>query len=281
MPIRWVPRWRHKRFELAALQRLRLDPNVFVNDTDYDWHLKFMSYCGDGLTRRTLFEIGMTQKGDINYNQIQVARLFAGHHKVTCGNAIHQFDPPYILGPQDGISVELFFNGTENPLISDEGTLDYPAVCFIGWEFDEDGIKRPKHLTAMAEIDLEHNESLTFESVNLFNDGDRNFYIDHVVLPMDYPGNSGGERYAKFSYLINPNTGIKFMPDSKPIPVGCIAPMCRTYSDLENEHPFVYHFPQNAVLKPRQRLNIEIESTYQYGAINPNYICLYGVLEVR
>jgi hypothetical protein len=80
------------------------------------------------------------------------------------------------------------------------------------------------------------------------------------------------------AWRVNPSTGVQWMPDPNPIPVGNIAPFNRAFWDFQDEGPRAYIFPPNTVLEPKQRLGIKVVNMSESAQTID--VCVFGLLEV-
>lgn len=274
MTVHWTPRWRHTKIAVAAESTIRVRPVTFVNDTEWDWHLKWLSIAGVPVTETSVtilsqIEIGISQRGDINYQMANIHTLFGAHARPSYGvTSVHEFNPPYELPPDSGIVAEVhttYATGLVNPTISFNGLRK------------EEYLERmaPAQLSSGAIVTVGQNDGISFDPIDLFNEGSEPFFIQQMVL------SSNVSPYKSYeSYRINPSTGVLWMPDLSPIPVGNIAPYSQEYSTIGDAGPVVYRFPQGTLIRPRQRMNIEFAnlSTTKQTDVN---LCLHGLLEVQ
>jgi hypothetical protein len=125
------------------------------------------------------------------------------------------------------------------------------------------------------------------QNADLVNDGETDMLITQMLLQSgqltDYVADPGGTIFLpelnSFSWRVNPSTGTQWMPRPGPIPVGCLAPFSRGMYDWDDEGPRVYTFPDEAVLKPNQRVGMKIRSLSSKSQVVD--VCVFGMLEVR
>lgn len=307
--IQYTPRWLHQEVTIPAASQIRIDPTFFSNQEIWNWQLHWLSISGSvvldttdrtyylqntlgGIARRLKWNIGYSQKGDINLAAISTdAILGCNHRQRQCSSwfdsALRLDLPiPFPLAPNAGIVAECRFDKKYDTSTEMTGWY-YPGVVLNGYRKEIDGRKRPAQLAGHYHRLLGFGSDLPIESADMWNDGSSILYITEVLIQSYQLTDSlDSDDYTQFlprlnetSWRINPNVGTPWMPRSEKIPSGCIAPFNRSMSDWNDESPRVYTFPPETVLKPDQRLGMEVENLSNKDQHVD--ICLFGLLEVQ
>lgn len=299
MTIEFVPRWLWQEIKVPQSGEVILDASNFANTTPYPMRLHWISITGNvalagapydnasgGVMRRLNVELGITGYSDINLVPFVGTAYFAARHHIQkdylpangvspCAN---MFIPRAIRVPQDGGLVVEVENIEDR---SADLTLYKPSIIAHGYK-DESRI--PGFLAGRL------NENITndggkkvIDATDLLNKGREDFIITDISLDTKC-SNKIDETTTQYSQMtnvawrVNPLSGIQWMPNPNPIPVGNICPFTRQY-DQADEGPQVYDVPENTVLQPRQRLSIKL--TEVSAAAQSINVCIHGELEVE
>jgi len=292
------PRWLHQSVEIGATSHRPVPSAFFANNEVWNWHLVYLAIVGTaaldeagnyshalgGVARRLRLNIGMSQMGDINVVPSNGHAMFGPNESylvhsndLNIGAAL-RFDPkyPYQLPPDTGIAARVRNdNLTYN--------IDNLGCLFMG--FDEpagfgEGPRNPVHIGARAIEELQPGGDFTFDDADLFNDGEHPATLTDMVLQgfALNEQNVSNNTWDQVSWLLNPSTGPEWMPNDQPIPVGCLCPFNRGILDANDVGPRAYVFPEETIMKPRQRISIE---AFNYSASEQIFeVCLFGYLEV-
>jgi hypothetical protein len=268
----------------------------FANNEVWNWELVFLSFVGTanlsavgtyttaygGVGRRLTFNVGMSQMGDINlvrsggHAMFGPDRPYIVHSNDINAGAWFGFDPkrPYSLPPDSGIAATV---RNDNPTYN----IDNLGLLLTGYEQPDGarGPRNPVHLGGHARAELTPGTDYVIDHPDMYNDGQHPCTLTDMILngfflneqSVDY------DTLDQVSWRVNPSTGPLWMPDPAPIPVGCIAPFNRSLFDIHDEGPRAYVFPEGTILRPRQRLSVEVLNRDAEQAIG---VCLFGYLEV-
>lgn len=289
MTVQWTPRWRHQKLSVDQSSTIRPRPSLFSNDSPWNWHLKWLSLAGVPVTaaapfddtqapigRRFEIEISITQKSDVNYARANVGTIFAGHTVPYQGSATYFFNPIVEIPPDTGIVAEISFADPTS-----ERTLINPAIVFNGTRLERNLGVRPAQLASYEDVNLGYQEAVTFGEQELFNNGEEPLYLHNMVLPGALEGGSNLDYYISQTLIrINPTTGVPWMPDNSMIPIGCVCPHSSYSNPAAPAGAEYYKFPQGTILRPRQKLSVELENLTAAAQPNVNF-CLHGYLEVK
>jgi len=278
----WTPQWLYQHVTLPASATIRIEPSAFKNDTPWPMFLKWLSLAGNvvqddagefantygGIARRLRFELSLTQKGDINYTMANTQTLFCGHQMPLDYFNRYDFNPMFPLGPDEGLNVEV-------TNIHASLAWDFPAFTAYGLREENKfrGRMVPAMLAGQANLALAVNQSVTLPTVDLYNNGDSTLWLRYMGM---------GNLMNKLALVINPNSGLPWMPQFQPIPVPNFFGMTISGDSsglTSSTGNAVYVLPQRSLLKPRQRLGVEVTNLsakeQKFG------LCLHGLLEVQ
>lgn len=292
----WTPQWLYRHITIDADETIRLDPGAFMNNEPWPLHLKWMSLAGStiiddsgdfstyegGVTRRLQFEFSMTGKGDISAEWCNGHTVLADGQPVIYGRASrYDFSPAFPLGPEEGINAEYVnIDGIDN--------LDSqsPGIMFIGLRKERkfNGFV-PAHLAAHYHNAVGFNDSVTMPSTDLYNNGEEPIWLRQMLVGCHSPAQASISttleitEKSRAAWRVNPNSGVQWMPNPEPIPVGNLAPFTVHPFDFAGWGPTAWVFPKGCVLRPRQRFGIKLrnlaDKTQQFG------LCLHGIMEVK
>ena len=293
----YSPRWLHQHAVVAAGGTVVLPSQLFANNEVYDWELVFLSIVGTaaldgsgdfqtalgGVARRLRFNVGMSQMGDINlvrsngHAMLGPDRSYIVHSNTLNAGAWFGFDPhrPYLLPPDTGIAAIVRNDSATN--------IDNLGCLFMGYEQPDGpgGPRNPVHVAGHAIPEVQPGTQYTMEHADMWNDGEHPAIFTDMVLQgfLINEDETCFDTYDQVVWRINPTTGVQWMPNPILIPVGCICPFNRALFDADDEGPRAYVFPEDTVMRPRQRLSVEVEnislSDQEFD------ICLFGYLEVE
>ena len=311
--IELVPRWIWKQVEIPASGEAFIDPSDFANTSAYPMRLHWVSVCGKvatgdapynvvdgGPLRRMDVELGVTGYSDVNLVPSVGLSLFCSGHYTQKYARLAQYDhgvnlelPRPIRIPKDGglvVEVQNTYNDvltygqfTVNPI------MRRPTLVGLGY-YEESRI--PGILAGSLKEDLPRYAKTLINSSDLLNRGREAFILTNLSV------DSGSAVYLDFvfeeqsfiiagltvnhmtniAWRVNPVSGVEWMPQNDPIPVGCLAPNTRV-RDTDDEGPKCYNFSRNVVLMPRQRFGLKM--TDVSGVAQTVNVCLHGELEVR
>ena len=311
--ITFTPRWLHKKVTVSGdidnIPSLVLPAETFANQEIWNWHLKWISVTGvcavttavtdpyefgvihGGTPRRLKWNIGASQKGDINLDSITSDSLMGCNHRQR--QSYTQFDSafvfdfpiPFPLPPDTGINAEvrLNFYSYDDSLYE----VGYPGISLMGYKKLGGGHKRPALLAGHLPTGLSLGSNQPLENADLWNDGDSDLMITQMLIqPCQLNQNGVDSRLTIYqpeanvlTWRINPSSGTPWMPRSELIPAGNIAPFNRAFADWNDVGPRVYTLPPETILKPKQRLGLEIENLSEDD--RELDICVFGMLEVQ
>lgn len=294
------PRWLYKRVSMPGVvggTTVQLNASDFANTEIFDMHLQWLCVTGrpnaaattanfvtaqGGVRRRTQIQLGLSQQGDINTVPSNMTAMMAPDVPYKQAFAQSQgavrLDLPYSyeLPPDAGFVVTTKNNdGSGN-------ACTYPTVALLGHINDRENNKAPRIMSAVGPDTLADGASHNFDAADLWNDGIDSIIVNSLTLSdASHPAGAGANfALTGTSWLINPSTGLEWMPTTRgPIPAGCIAPFNRISNDVLDQAPSIFRFGGNVILRPRQRLSIELQSLA--NAVETYDICLFGMLEVQ
>lgn len=306
-----VPRWLYTSVIVPAGEEIRVEPDAFANSTKYRMKLIAMSFGSPNQTayhsnpqpnehplwtNQLLVDIGKSGCSDLN--------LVSGTLTALCGTTRYirtifgdsnmprnwRLPTPYLLPRDEGLRVSVEwvrpqYNVNGKPIGTTSG-----EVTFIAKGFKPDGY--PAMLAGRCnEFDsASYGSSTLLNSADLYNNGKTEMYITELSFKeLDGYYNDVAKAYFStgnsfnFAWLFNPTnpTFTQFMPQSRHIPTGLLAPMCRGL-DGGQESPVAYYFPPDTWLDPKQAMSVRLGSTViaGYGDV-PLHICLIGEMEVK
>lgn len=292
----WTPQWLYRHITIDADETIRLSPGAFINNEPWPLYLKWLSLAGTvtvddsgefsdeegGVTRRLQFEFSMTQKGDLNAEWCNGHTILADSQPAVYGYVSrYDFSPEFPLGPEEGITAEYTNLDAINAL-----NCQNPGLMFLGVR-KERKFKGyvPAHLGAHYHGTVGLNDSVTMPHTDLYNNGEETIFLkqmllgDHNMLEASIPTTLSITDKFRALWRINPNSGVQWMPNPEPIPIGNIAPLSLNPYDVAGYGPTVWVFPKDSVLRPRQHFGIKVrnisDKTQQFG------LCLHGIMEVK
>lgn len=299
MAIEFVPRWLWQEVTIPQSGEIVIDPSTFANTTPYPFRLNWLSLCGDvslggapynnksgGVLRRLNVEIGITGYSDVNLVPMVGTAFFCPRRqdqKDYLGASYYPYGislalPRTIRVPRDG-GLVVDVQNISDP--ADEITIYDPSIMAQGYH---DESKIPGILAGRFDESVVPGGPHRLNCADLLNNGREDFMMTSLSVDSASAVVEEGRDSTYFTTLtniawrINPATGIEWMPQPSPIPVGCLAPFSRPY-DLADEGPRAYQFTKNVVLSPRQRLSVKLT---EVSAASQNvYVCLHGELEVQ
>jgi hypothetical protein len=124
---------------------------------------------------------------------------------------------------------------------------------------------------------LGYGNSIVMSSNDLYNNGEETFWARNLCIN-DLVSLAHLEN-ANVGVKINPNSGIPWLPQEDFIPLGNFAPMGIFAYDFLDQGPNVYVFPTSTIMRPRQRLGVEV--TNLSSAEQKFGLCLHGLVEVQ
>lgn len=298
MTVELVPRWLWQEVKIPQSGEIVIDPSTFANNTTYPMRLHWLSICGNaalsgapydnasgGVTRRMNVEVGITGYSDINLVPMVGTAFFCAkryRQKDFWGFAGGQspaeiYLPRALRIPRDSglvVDVQNIEDLTTIPALYE------PSIVAHGYY---DRSKLPGFLAGRMQEDILVGGPLRFNSSDLLNRGREDFIITSISVDThtytgDIETGITKPQLTNVAWRINPATGIQWMPQPGPIPLGCIAPFTRVY-DQSDEGPKAYEFPKQIVLAPRQRLGVKF--TDLSTSAQTVYVCLHGELEVQ
>ena len=304
--IQYTPRWLHKTVTIDTSGEYRVPATNFANRDPWDWQLKFLSVVGTttadgtagdyylnnvngGIARRLKWNIGYSQKGDINLSPAMTdVVLGCNWRQRQCYapfDAALRFDFPvaFPIPPDTGINAEARFE------IKNSSTIlgnEFPGIVLNGY-YKIMGRKVPAQLAGHYGGLLEKGTTIALEDADLWNDGEHDLWVTQMLIQpgqiCTYEDDSEYTQYLPqlngMLWRVNPSTGTPWMPRAGVIPCGNIAPFNRAMYDWNDQSPRVYTFPPETRLRPDQRLGIKIENLSSTD--QPIDICLFGILEVQ
>jgi len=303
--IQYTPRWLHKTVTIESSSELRVDATNFANRDPWDWQLKFLSVVGTvtaddtagtydfdqivgGVARRLKFNIGYSQKGDINLSPAMTdVVLGCNRRQRQCYSAFDSalrfdFPIPFPIPPDTGINAEARFDlQASDSILGNE----YPALVLNGYH-KIDGRMIPAQLAGHYDGLVPLGTTMALQDADLWNDGEHDLYVTQMLLQPGQLTTYTEDDYTQFlpqlngmSWRVNPSTGTPWMPRPESIPAGNIAPYNRAMYDWYDESPRVYTFPEETRLRPDQRVGIKIENLSSSDQVVD--ICLFGIMEVQ
>jgi hypothetical protein len=315
-----VPRWLYTHVTVPSLAELRVEPDAFANNTKYRMRLISLSFGSPNQTpytagfvqpaqhptwtNRLLVDIGKSGCSDLN--------LVSGTLTSLCGNMRRirtivgdinmnrnwRLPTPYLLPRDEGLRVSVEWIRPQYLLNRYQvGPAQSGEVTFIAKGYGADGypvMLAGRHAGFGNEATIyQKGDAVLLNSADLFNNGKREIYLtEFLYKEMDeYYDNdpahtawfATGNSF-NFAWTVNPSnpTFTQFMPQTRHIPTGLLAPMCRAY-DGGSESPLVYYFPPDTWLDPKQALSVRLGNTLATVSTNiaiEVHMALAGELEV-
>lgn len=306
--IKYVPRWLPQRVTLPAATTLPLPASGFANTELWPWRLHWMSVTGvppvetgedprraymGGVASRLTWQLGISQYGDINLVPLATDAMLGTHYRLpqkadsTDVPFRFRFPAEVVLPPDSGIVARV-----ANTYNVENGLIHSPGILLNGYHGAMGVDREPAQLAAYGDGNIGQNSAQTLDAADLFNNGRDDMVLYEMMITggcrrlSTYEGQNGdpfGTTAWPFgtahSWRINPSTGIEWMPDPNPIPAGNIAPWNRPQFDPWNAGPRAYVFPEDTVLKPRQRLSVKVGNIDDESVTFT--VCLFGMLEVQ
>jgi len=183
----------------------------------------------------------------------------------------YTFKTPYRLPRDTGIDVTV---GNRTA-----GT-DFSKLTFVAKGFTDEG--KPRILAGDLAA-IVQGASVMIDSADLYNKGLTeinmvNFSIGAKTVAVDeHQADIWDPTGTRTGWLINPTSGMSWMPAPQVIPAGNIAPLSALPDEGDNQ-PRVYTFPPNTYLLPEQHLSVKL--TNYYSAILKVNVSVIGELEV-
>jgi hypothetical protein len=305
--IQYTPRWLHKTVTIDTAGEFRIPSTNFANRDPWDWQLQWLSVTGivdtdgtggtyfynftnGGVARRLKWNIGYSQKGDLNLSPIATdAVMGCNFRQRQCYSPFDaslrfDFPIPFPVPPDTGINAEARFNLKASDTILTE---PFPGIVLNGYRKLSNGRKQPAQLAGHYDGTLPFSTTMALEDADLWNDGDSDLYLTQLLIqPGQLTAYTDASGYTEFmphlngvAWRVNPSTGTPWMPRPESIPAGNIAPYNRAMYDWADESTRVYTFPTETRLKPDQRLGLKLENLSSSDQLLD--ICLFGLLEVQ
>jgi hypothetical protein len=303
--IQFTPRWLHKTVTIDTSGEFRVPSTNFANRDPWDWQLKFLSVVGTttadgtagdyyfnningGVARRLLWNIGYSQKGDINLDPAPTDTVLGCNWRQRqCYSAFDSalrfdFPIPFPVPPDTGINAEVRFDlQASDDILGNE----WPGLVLNGYHKIM-GKKVPAQLAGHYDGNIGLGVTMALEDSDLWNDGEHDLYVTQMLLQPGQLTTYQEDSYTLYlpqlnglSWRVNPSTGTPWMPRAEPIPSGNIAPFNRSMYDWNDESPRVYTFPPETRLRPDQRLGIKLQNLSSTDQVID--ICLFGIMEVQ
>ena len=308
--IRYVPRWVAETLVIPANTTVTASPTIFANTDLWPMQLHWLAMTGEttktaaesatkdltgGAARRLSWEIGMSQRGEINLVAGGTDAFFASNSRKrqnqSCFDDGAKFILPseYELGPDSGLVVQVMAN---NPSYN----IYDPGILVNGVRDEGRKVYEPAQLGGVIEGTLTYPAIALIEAADLFNSGKDIMYLKELLFktgqltgvyftdPSPYWESQYEPAMDKIKWRVNPNNDIPWMPQDSLIPTGNIAPFNRGTRDVWDQGPRSYIFPAGSMLNPRQRLTIRI--TNRNATTSPDgdqtiVLSMFTLLEVQ